>query len=152
MKRIFKVAMLAALLPLAGLAQDANQMWPVILVSPQDLIQSQAATGMAVDVANYQGNSAFIATVEKSQTVGRTNLFTVQHSTTGTSGWKTLTNTVGTACVITITGTNTTAGYTSSVACDLAKAHKYIRGIACQAGTPNTNGVGLILLAPVKKN
>ena len=150
MKRVMILAILAAIVPLAGLAYDANQMFPVILVQPQDVIVAQVATGTAVNVSAYKGNAMILALAEKSQTVGRTNTFTVQHSTTGTSGWTTLTNTAGTACVISITGTNTTAGVATSVGCDLARAHIYVRGLASGAGTPQTNGVSLILIAPMK--
>ena len=142
MKRFMILATLAALLPLAGFAVDANQLHYVQLYAPgTDL----AITSSAVSVAAYKGNAAFAAQFSPS-TQASTGTVTLVHSATSGGTYTTVTNLAGTACVITQTGPATNVIQTVPI--DLARMHAYAKVIVAQAG--DTNKISAFLVAPMK--
>lgn len=152
MRKIAAVLMvlIAPVVLLAG--SDANQNHVVQLVAPQNVTPELSITGTAIDVSSYKGNAMFLAAVAGSLDNGRTNTFTVQHSTTGSTGWNTVTNLAGTALAFSITGTNLPYGACTNYPCDTGRLRKYVRGIVTRTGGAdvNTNGAALYMIAPMK--
>ena len=144
------ISILAAGLPLAGFAQDANRMFPVTLLPPQVVAAANTATGTAVDVASYKGNASFVALADHTLDATRTNVFTVQHGAATTGAWSTVTNLAGTALTYTITGSGTVSRGTSEILpCDLGRLKKYVRVTASRTDG-GTNGVAFYMIAPMK--
>ena len=140
----------AVLLPLFAFGEDANRMKYVLLLPPVNLIEEMTSTGTAINVAAYKGNASFGVLAQNSTGSGRTNTITIQHSTTGTNLWNTVTNLAGSALVFSVTGTNTVLGVSSNLPCDLARFRVYVRALAAQAGTADTNAVAVYMVAPMK--
>ena len=144
MKRFLLIA-LAALVPLAVFAADANQQHYLQLYAPgTDL----ALTSSAVDISDYKGNATF-GVQFSAQAVNSTNTATLVHSATSGGTYLTATNLAGTACVVTQTGPATNDIQT--VAIDLARLNAYVKVIVNQSGE-YTNAVSAFLVAPMKSD
>jgi hypothetical protein len=108
---------------------------------------AQTNTGSAVDIGAYKGNATFLIDCGNpiNESAAFTNVVTIQHSTTGSTGWTTVTNLAGTALVVTDTGAT---GQQTTIPCDLSRCHKYIRAISVQQN--DVAPVGVTLIAPMK--
>jgi hypothetical protein len=130
------------------LAADANQMKYVEILPATALTNTQTKTGSAVDVSSYKGNATVVvlAGVPITSKGNYSNAITIQHSITGTNNWSTLTNTAGTAGVITHTGNSSSGADTFSI--DMARVRKYMRAVS--VATNDGGSVSVLLVAPMK--
>jgi len=144
MKKLILILAAAALLPIAVVARDANQMKYVGLLQVDD---SGSATGPAVDVSAYKGNAAFVVAWGLSSVAEYTGTVSITHCATADGTYTTVTNLAGTAGTLTNTGVTTNKVDTFS--CDLSRLHKYVKASLAEQDN-ETNGVSVIMVAPMK--
>jgi hypothetical protein len=132
----------ALLLAAAVYATDANQLSYVALLPTV----TNSVTGSAVDIAVYKGNAAMVVNWSASGDSSYTGTVTLTHSTASGGTYTTVTNTAGTAGVLTSTGTN--SGSVATFPIDLGRLHKYVKVVAAQVNV--SNAVGVVLAAPMK--
>ena len=144
-KKIVILAALVALFAGIGVAfgQDANRMKYVQILAPT---ASLSTTGGAVNVSAYKGNAA-IGVQISSGAIAATSTVTFYHAPAATGLYVRITNTVGTAAVISQVGPKTNDVQLYSI--DLARLHPYVRAVLAQSGE-DTNTVSAFLVAPMK--
>jgi len=145
MKKFVAILILGCVAMLAYAGSDANQLFYVSLL-PVQTVSATSVTGTAVDVSSYKGNAAFVFSTGASTVNGYTGVVTVTHCATSGGTYITVTNLAGTALVVTKTSTNSAA--VNTVACDLARLHKYVKVVAAVAN--DTNEVAVVLVAPMQ--
>lgn len=144
-KRIIAAVAFVALFAGIGIAfgADANQMKYVQILAPT---ASLSTTGSAVNVSAYKGNAA-LAVQFSSGAIAATATVTFAHASASTGTWSTVTNTAGTACIVTQTGPATNDVQTVSI--DTARLKPYLRAVLLQSGE-DTNTVSAFFVAPMK--
>ena len=143
MKKILIFALAVIVAHSAFAQSDANQMKYLQLLAPT---ASLSTTGTVTDVSAYKGNAA-LAVQFSSSAIASTATVTFAHASATTGTWYTVTNTAGTACIITQTGPATNPVQTVSI--DLARCKKYMRAVLLQSGE-DTNTVSALMIAPMK--
>jgi hypothetical protein len=124
-------------------AADANQMKYLSLLSP---VVSASEAGAAIDLASYKGNSTVLVNWGACADTNYVGTVTISHANASTGTYSTVTNTAGTAAVLTASGVGTNVVSTYSI--DSARLRKYIKATLTQ--TPSTNAVGVVFIAPMK--
>lgn len=144
-KKIIVASALVALFAGIGTAfgQDANLMKYVQILAPT---ASLATTGTAVNVAAYKGN-ATLGVQFSSTAVACTNTVTFYHAAAATGVYSRITNSAGTAAVLTQTGPKTNDVQTYPI--DLARLHPYVIAVLAQSGQ-DTNTASAFMVAPMK--
>lgn len=147
MKKVL-VTLAVAAFAAVSFAQDATQMKVQLLSQPYAVGAGTSYTSQPLSVAAYKGNCLLSVAAAQSATAGRTNTVTIQHATTSTGSYSTLTNINGTAMVFTITGTNGVSGVVSNLPCGSDRMHAFLRSVTSQ--NVDTNAVAVYFIAPMK--
>jgi hypothetical protein len=146
-KKSFVGFIVAAIIPLAAFAQDANRMSYVELFPLANYAGSRTnSTVTGVDVSAYKGNATVVCAYGKGSVAAATSLATMQHCATTNGTYTTVTNYAGTA--ITFTHVGGAAAVASTKPLDLARVKKYVRVVVNHGA--DTNAAAVMLVAPMK--